>query len=92
MKETKEAGKEEAQADRCTKEVQAESVAYVVMSHFGLDTSDYSFGYVASWAAGQKTKALKDSLAVIQKTAQEIIDKLDPPAVAEEKKEATTAA
>lgn len=54
-------------------EVQAESIAYCVCSAFGLDTSDYSFGYVASWSNGKETKELKSSLAVIEKTARELM-------------------
>ena len=54
-------------------EVQAESVAYCVCSAFGLDTSDYSFGYIAGWSSGKETKELKSSLAVIEKTASELM-------------------
>ena len=41
--------------DRRTREVQAESVAYAVCQHYGLDTSDYSFGYIAGWSSGKRT-------------------------------------
>ena len=54
-------------------EVQAESVAYCVCSAFGLDTSDYSFGYIAGWSNGRETKELKSSLAIIEKTARELM-------------------
>ena len=54
-------------------EVQAESVAYCVCAAFGLDTSDYSFGYIAGWSSGKETKELKSSLAVIEKTARELM-------------------
>lgn len=54
-------------------EVQAESIAYVVCNAFGLDTSDYSFGYIAGWSSGRETKELKSSLAVIEKTARELM-------------------
>ena len=57
-------GAEEADADRSTREVQAESVAYVVCRALGLDTSDYSFGYVAGWSADKELKALKASLEI----------------------------
>lgn len=67
---------EEAEADRRTKEVQAESVAYVVCSSLGLDTSDYSFGYVAGWSGKKEAKELTDSMEVIKKTAKTIIDAL----------------
>lgn len=64
----------EKNADRGTMEVQAESVAYTVCSYFGLDTSDYSFGYVAGWSKGKEAKELSASMEVIRKTAKEIID------------------
>lgn len=60
--------------DRRTKEVQAESVAYIVCRGLGLNTDDYSFGYVASWSRGKELKELKDSLNVINKTSQKILD------------------
>lgn len=67
---------EEAEADRRTKEVQAESVAYVVSANLGLDTSDYSFGYVAGWSGGKEAKELTASMEVIKKTAGTIIEAL----------------
>jgi hypothetical protein len=67
---------EEADADRNTKEVQAESTAYVVCNYLGLDTSDYSFGYVATWSSGKAVKELQQSLEVIRKTASDIIEML----------------
>lgn len=67
---------EEAEASRRTKEVQAESVAYVVCSSLGLDTSDYSFGYVAGWSGGKEVKELTASMEVIKKTAGTIIEAL----------------
>jgi hypothetical protein len=59
------------------KEVQAESIAYVVADHFGLDTSDYSFGYIANWSTGKQLNELKASLATVQKTATIIIDEVE---------------
>ena len=59
--------------DRNTKEVEAESVAYTVCQHFGIDTSDYSFGYIAGWGSGKDMKELKSSLGTIRKTASELI-------------------
>lgn len=67
---------EQADADRRTREVQAESVAYVVLSYLGIDTSEYSFGYVATWGSGRSMKELQASLEVIRKTAGDIIDKV----------------
>ena len=55
------------------KEVEAESIAYVVCSHFGLDTSDYTFGYVATWAGRQDINLLKQSMQTISQTAKAII-------------------
>ena len=49
-----------------TKEVEAESVAYVVCNHFGLDTSDYSFSYIASWSSGKEMSELRSSIGYNQ--------------------------
>jgi len=68
------------QADRPdsrSREVQAESVAYAVCQHYGLDTSDYSFGYVAGWSSGKDLKELKASLETIRATAHELITTID---------------
>ena len=65
--------KGEKPKDQSTKEVEAESVAFAVCQHFGIDTSDYSFGYVASWSSGKDTPELKASLETIHDTAAEII-------------------
>ena len=62
--------------DRLTKEVEAESVAYCVCSSFGLDTSDYSFPYIAGWSSSRAMKEMKASMDVIRKTAGEMIDQL----------------
>ena len=74
--------------DSRTKEVQAESVAYTVCQRFGIDTSDYSFGYIAGWSSGQETKELKASLEVIRETASDIIEKIEEkmPELAQERK------
>ena len=63
--------------DSRTREVQAESVAYAVCQHYGLDTSDYSFGYVAGWSSGKELKELKASLETIRATAHELITTID---------------
>ena len=63
--------------DRHTCEVEAESVAYTVCQHFGLDTSDYSFGYVAGWSSGKEMTELKASLETIQATAKELITEIE---------------
>ena len=63
--------------DRRTREVQAESVAYAVCQHYGLDTTDYSFGYVAGWSSGRELDELKSSLETIRSTAAEIINSID---------------
>lgn len=62
--------------DRLTKEVEAESVAYCVCSAFGVDTSEYSFPYIAGWSSGRDMKELKASMDIIRKTAGEMIDEL----------------
>ncbi|HBC2667841.1 TPA: DUF4316 domain-containing protein [Enterococcus faecium] len=66
-----------ARPDRSTREVQAESVAYTVCQYYGLDTSDYSFGYVADWSSGRELSELKASLETIRATASELITKID---------------
>lgn len=67
----------EANTTRKTAEVQAESVAYVVSQKLGLDTSDYSFGYIAGWSTGKEMDELKSSLDKIQKTADKIINDIE---------------
>ena len=64
---------EQMKKDRNTKEVEAESIAYTVCQHFGIDTSDYSFGYIAGWSSGRDTKELRSSMDTIRKTASELI-------------------
>lgn len=59
--------------DRRTEEVEAESIAYTVCQHFGIDTSDYSFAYIASWGSGKDMPELKSSLETIRSTASELI-------------------
>ena len=68
---------EQNRIDRRSREVQAESVAYTVCQHFGLDTSDYSFGYVAGWSSGKEMTELKASLETIQETAKELITEIE---------------
>ena len=63
--------------DRHTKEVEAESIAYVVCQHFGIDTSDYSFPYVTGWSRGKELPELKASLECISRTATEMIDSVE---------------
>lgn len=67
----------EGKQSRASKEVEAESVAYVVCKHFGIDTSDYSFSYVAGWSEGKKTPELKESLQTIRRAASEMITSLE---------------
>lgn len=67
----------EERKQRNEKEVEAESIAYVVCQHFGIDTSEYSFGYVAGWSKGKELTELKESLDCIHSTAGEIIAALD---------------
>lgn len=64
---------EQMKKDRNTKEVEAESIAYTVCQHFGVDSSDYSFGYIAGWSSGRDTKELRASMDTIRKTASELI-------------------
>lgn len=67
----------EDKKDRRTKEVEAESVAYTVCQRYGIETSDYSFGYIAGWSSDKETKELKGSLETIRKTAAEMITGID---------------
>ena len=69
--------KEQPVPDRHTKEVQAESVAYTVCQHYGLDTSDYSFGYVAGWSTGRELSELRASMETIRSAAHELISGID---------------
>ena len=63
--------------DRRTREIEAESTAFIVCSHYGIDTSDYSFGYLASWSSTKELTELQSSLDTIQKQANELIDRID---------------
>ncbi|MDD6599177.1 MAG: hypothetical protein PUE98_01770 [Galactobacillus timonensis] len=71
------AGKDKEGVDVRTKEVQAESVAYTVCQHYGIETSDYSFGYIAGWSTGRETAELKASLETIRSAASDLIEKID---------------
>ena len=74
-KEAQDASSE--QKSKNQKETEAESVAYIVCQHYGIDTSDYSFGYVASWSEGKEVPELKASLNTIRQTAADLITKID---------------
>lgn len=63
--------------DRQTKELEAESVAFVVCAHFGLDTSDYSFPYIATWNGDRDMKRFRDSMETIRNTSSSIINEID---------------
>ena len=63
--------------DRRTKEVEAESIAYTICQHYGLDSSDYSFSYIAGWSSGKDVKELKASLERIRSAADEMITGID---------------
>lgn len=67
----------EERKDRHTKEVEAESVAYTVCQRYSIETSDYSFGYIAGWSSDKDTKELKGSLETIRSTAAEMIESID---------------
>lgn len=76
--------------DQLTKETEAESIAFTVCSALGIDTSDYSFPYVASWAGSKELKELRDSMDTIRLTAADFLEKLEA-AVAERSVERMTA-
>ncbi len=63
--------------DSATMETEAESIAFIVCCHLGLDTSSYSFPYLATWSSSKELPELKSSLSTIQKTAHSLIEKLD---------------
>lgn len=71
--------------DKFTREVEAESIAYTVCQHYGLDTSEYSFGYIAGWSTGRDMKELKNSLQTIRDTASVLIDQIDEKLLVKEK-------
>ena len=81
---------EQPRVDRRTREVEAESVAYTVCQHYGLDTSDYSFGYVAGWSSGRELAELKSSLETIRSAAAEIINSIDGHIAELQKEQAQT--
>ena len=74
-------------SDRRTKEVEAESIAYTICQHYGLDSSDYSFSYVAGWSSGKDTKELKASLERIRSAADEMITDIDRSLEKQKKRE-----
>lgn len=78
-----------SQSTRETKEVEAESVAYVVCQYFGLDTSDYSFGYIAGWSSGKEVPELRASLENIRNTSNEIISNVEQILIKKETLEQT---
>lgn len=78
-------------SDRRTKEVEAESIAYTICQHYGLDSSDYSFSYVAGWSSGKETKELKTSLERIRSAADEMITSIDRSLEKQAKREQTRA-
>lgn len=63
--------------DRRTREVQAESVAYTVCQRYGIETSEYSFGYIAGWSNGREMKELRSSMEVIRREADSMIKEID---------------
>lgn len=67
----------EERKDKKTKEVEAESIAYTVCQHYGIDTSEYSFGYVAGWSSNKELKELRGSLETIRKTSSTLINTID---------------
>ena len=62
---------------RGSKEVEAESVAYTVCQHYDIDTSDYSFAYIAGWSEGKEMPELKGSLTAIRQASSELISAID---------------
>ena len=75
--------------ERTTKEVEAESVAYTVCNYLGLDTSDYSFGYIGGWSRDRELSELKESLSTIKDTSSKIIKDLEEYKVVHEQPDKT---
>jgi len=71
--------------DRATREIEAESVSYVVCSHYGIDTSEYSFGYITGWSSTKELAELKKSLDNIKTQAADLIDRIDNRLIDREK-------
>ena len=69
--------KENERKSKGTIEMEAESIAYIVCQHFGIDTSDYSFGYIAGWSEGKETDELKKSMNTIRETSSEMIYRVE---------------
>ena len=67
----------ELKLTRGAKEVEAESIAYVICQHYGIDTAEYSFPYLAGWSEGKDTPELKASLDRIRKASNEMINEID---------------
>ena len=68
---------DDPELSRNAKEVEAEAVAYTVSQHFGIETSDYSVGYIAGWSKGHDLAELKDSLDRIRTAADELITDIE---------------
>ena len=66
-----------AEKDRNTEEVEAESISYAVCQYFGIETSENSFGYIASWSQGKELKELRASLETINRTSSELISGIE---------------
>lgn len=64
------------------REVEADSVAYVICNYYGIDTGKYNFAYIAAWSSGKDLKELKASLDIIQKSSQDLIDRIDTQLIA----------
>ncbi len=69
--------REDGGQSKSSKEVEAESVAYTVCQHYGIDTSEYSFGYIAGWSGGKEMPELKASLDTIRTASSELISRID---------------
>ena len=74
-----------SKTDRETKEVRAESCAYCVCSALGLDTSNYSFGYIAGWSSGKEVPELKAVMQDIKNTADKILSAILPMDTADQR-------
>ena len=74
---TKDTEEKTPELSRSTEEVQAESISYAVCAYYGIATGDNSFGYIASWSKDKTLPELRESLEVISKTADGLINDID---------------
>ncbi len=76
--------------DTRTREIEAESIAYFLCSHFGIDASEYTFPYIASWSENSDMSVLRDSMNTVKETALDMIERIEERLALDRKKELVT--